>query len=132
MCSSTILTRGFQELLYFQRDLFGQERSSPLTTRCKVSLLYFYSDTLVCEHSSFYKCACNPKNLYIKVKFPIRNNRLFVPQPKNIHIKMLQNIKESYRQLSLSLTGTVIVPINLCNLSSSLNISNILSNKTRG
>ena len=33
-----------------------------------------YSKTLVCEHNSFQKHACNPKHLYIKVNFPIRNN----------------------------------------------------------
>lgn len=38
-CSLTTLTKGFRELRYFQHVLSEQERSSPLTTKCKVSKL---------------------------------------------------------------------------------------------
>ena len=33
-----------------------------------------YSRTLVCKCNSFQKHACNPKDLYMKANFPIRDN----------------------------------------------------------
>ena len=45
----------------------------------KIVLFYFFKDlgmciTLVCKDNLFQKYACNPKHLYIKADFPIRNN----------------------------------------------------------
>lgn len=56
MCSLTTLMRGYQELPYFQRGLSGRERSSPLTTRCKVSDIDWAVLTSKIQYPTFTFC----------------------------------------------------------------------------
>ena len=39
-----------------------------------MNIYHIYSKTLAHDHNSFWKLAYNPKHLYIKVNFPLRNN----------------------------------------------------------
>ena len=39
-----------------------------------LNVIPLYSKTLVSKHNLFCKHACNPKHLYLKANFPIRNN----------------------------------------------------------
>lgn len=59
MCSSTTLTRGSPESLYFQHGLFGQEKSSPLTTRCKVSVIDSADLNFICRFELHFQLSCN-------------------------------------------------------------------------
>ena len=65
--------------------------------------------TLVCEHNLFWKHACNPKHLHIKVNFPTRNNgnsddSFYNPKIpiKNDDNIVIQNIEKN-RQINLHL-----------------------------